>query len=48
MWWTGRGWAYNMRPTKPATTAARHDIHDWPHEHPDSLLPGSPVAPSCP
>jgi hypothetical protein len=31
-----------------ATTAARHDIHDWPHEHPDSLLPGSPVAPSCP
>jgi hypothetical protein len=31
-----------------ATTAARHDIHDWPREHPDSLLPGSPVAPSCP
>jgi hypothetical protein len=31
-----------------ATTAARHDIHDWPSEHPDSLLPGSPVAPSCP
>jgi hypothetical protein len=31
-----------------ATTAARHDIRDWPHEHPDSLLPGSPVAPSCP
>ncbi|NUT55215.1 MAG: hypothetical protein HOQ03_04440 [Thermoleophilia bacterium] len=31
-----------------ATTAARHDIHDWPYEHPDSLLPGSPVAPSCP
>ena len=31
-----------------ATTAARHDIHDWPHEHPDSLLPGTPVAPSCP
>ena len=31
-----------------ATTAARHDIHDWPFEHPDSLLPGSPVAPSCP
>ena len=31
-----------------ATTAARHDIHDWPHEHSDSLLPGSPVAPSCP
>ena len=23
-------------------------IHDWPYEHPDSLLPGSPVAPSCP
>ena len=31
-----------------ATTAARHDIHDWPKDHPDSLLPGSPVAPSCP
>jgi hypothetical protein len=31
-----------------ATTAARHDLRDWPHEHPDSLLPGSPVAPSCP
>jgi len=24
------------------TTAARHDIHDWPFQHPDSLLPGSP------
>ena len=31
-----------------ATTAARHDIHDFPSEHPDSLLPGTPVAPSCP
>ena len=31
-----------------ATTAARHDIHDWPSEHPDSLLPGSPVAPLLP
>ncbi len=30
-----------------ATTAARHDIHDWPYQHPDSLLPGSPVAPDC-
>jgi hypothetical protein len=30
-----------------ATTAARHDIHDWPSEHPDSLLPGTPVAPDC-
>ena len=29
------------------TTAARHDIHDWPSEHPDSLLPGTPVAPDC-
>ena len=25
-----------------ATTAARHDIHDWPYQHPDSLLPGTP------
>jgi len=30
-----------------ATTAARHDIHDWPYQHPDSLLPGSPAAPDC-
>ena len=31
-----------------ATTAARHDIHDFAAQHPDSLLPGSPVAPDCP
>jgi len=30
------------------TTAARHDIHDFPAEHPDSLLPGLPVEPQCP
>jgi hypothetical protein len=30
------------------TTAARHDIHDFPGEHPDSLMPGLPVAPQCP
>jgi hypothetical protein len=30
-----------------ATTAARHDIHDIPAEHPDSVLPGTPVAPDC-
>ena len=30
-----------------ATTAARHDIHDFAAEHPDTLLPGTPVAPDC-
>ena len=30
------------------TTAARHDIHDFPAEHPDSLMPGLPVEPQCP
>ncbi len=30
------------------TTAARHDIQDLPGEHPDSLMPGLPVAPRCP
>jgi hypothetical protein len=30
------------------TTAARHDLRDLPSEHPDSLLPGTSVAPQCP
>jgi hypothetical protein len=30
-----------------ATTAVRHDRDDFPRDHADSLLPGTPLAPDC-
>jgi hypothetical protein len=38
---------YSLIDFMQATTAARHDLRDLPSEHPDSLLPGTPVAPDC-